>query len=86
MTGGWEIAEASTMLESAERIATEAVEIAHRQADRAWASRTSILTPSHAMLTIHEIVAPRDRARSHRRLRGQLRRHELREAVATSAS
>ncbi len=28
-----------------------------RQAGRAWASRISILTPSHAMLTIHEIVA-----------------------------
>ena len=85
MTGGWEIAEASKMLESAERIAAEAVEFCTAKPVE-MGVKDLVLTPSHAMLTIHEIVGARDRARSHSRLRGELRRHQLRQAVATSAS
>ena len=80
MTGGWEVAEASKMLENAERIAAEAVEFCTAKPVE-MGVKDLILTPSHAMLTIHEIVAHADRARSHPRLRGQLRRHQLREAV-----
>ena len=47
---------ATELLENAERIAAEAVEICTAK-PLEWASRISILTPSHAMLTIHEIVA-----------------------------
>ena len=73
------------MLENAERIAAEAVEFCTAKPVD-MGVKDLVLTPSHAMLTIHEIVGARHRARSHHRLRGQLRRHELREAVATSAS
>ncbi|MGH6914262.1 MAG: TldD/PmbA family protein, partial [Geminicoccales bacterium] len=55
MTGGWEIAERAQMLENAERIAAEAVEYCTaRPVD--MGVKDLILTPSHAMLTIHEIV------------------------------
>jgi len=55
-TGGWEVAEAAEMLENADRIAAEAVEFAMaRPVD--MGVKDLILTPSHAMLTIHEIVA-----------------------------
>jgi TldD protein len=54
--GGWEVAEAAKMLENAERIAAEAVEFTTaRPVD--MGVKDLILTPSHAMLTIHEIVA-----------------------------
>ena len=56
MTGGWEVAEASEMLESAERIAAEAVEFCTAKPVE-MGVKDLILTPSHAMLTIHEIVA-----------------------------
>jgi TldD protein len=55
MTGGWEVAEASKMLESAERIAAEAVEFCTAKPVE-MGVKDLILTPSHAMLTIHEIV------------------------------
>jgi TldD protein len=55
MTGGWEVAEASRMLESAERIAAEAVEFCTAKPVE-MGVKDLILTPSHAMLTIHEIV------------------------------
>ena len=62
----------------AERIAAEAVE--HSKAKPVGQGlKDLVLLPSHLALTIHEIVAHADRARSHRRLRGELRRHELRE-------
>ena len=55
-TGGWEIAEAAGMVEAAERIAAEAVEFCTaKPVDMGM--KDLILTPSHAMLTIHEIVA-----------------------------
>ena len=55
MTGGWEVAETSQMLESAERIAAEAVEFCTAKPVE-MGVKDLILTPSHAMLTIHEIV------------------------------
>jgi TldD protein len=55
MTGGWEVAESSRMLESAERIAAEAVEHCTARPVE-MGVKDLILTPSHAMLTIHEIV------------------------------
>src|SRR5207253_11412794 len=55
-TGGWEIAEAAGMVENAERIAAEAVEFCTaKPVDMGM--KDLVLTPSHAMLTIHEIVA-----------------------------
>ena len=56
MTGGWEVAEASEMVENAERIAAEAVEFCTARPVE-MGVKDLILTPSHAMLTIHEIVA-----------------------------
>jgi TldD protein len=54
--GGWEVAEDAKMLENAERIADEAVEFTTaKPVDMGM--KDLILTPSHAMLTIHEIVA-----------------------------
>jgi TldD protein len=55
-TGGWEVAEQSEMLESAERIANEAVEMTTAK-PIGMGLKDLVLTPSHAMLTIHEIVA-----------------------------
>jgi TldD protein len=55
-TGGWEVAEAAKMLENAERIAAEAVEFTTaKPVDMGM--KDLVLTPAHAMLTIHEIVA-----------------------------
>ncbi len=56
MTGGWEVAEAAGMVENAERIAAEAVEFCTAKPIE-MGVKDLILTPSHAMLTIHEIVA-----------------------------
>ncbi len=56
MTGGWEVAEASAMPDNAERIAAEAVEFCTAKPIE-MGVKDLILTPSHAMLTIHEIVA-----------------------------
>jgi TldD protein len=55
-TGGWEVAEDGEMLESAERIAAEAVEMCTAE-PVGLGLKDLVLTPSHAMLTIHEIVA-----------------------------
>jgi TldD protein len=55
-TGGWEVAEASGLPENAERIAAEAVEYCTAKPID-MGMKDVILTPSHAMLTIHEIVA-----------------------------
>jgi TldD protein len=55
-TGGWEVAEESEMLENAERIANEAVEMTTAK-PVGMGLKDLVLTPSHAMLTIHEIVA-----------------------------
>lgn len=55
-TAGYEVVEQGRMLDNAERIATEAAE--HAAASPLSAGlKDLILTPSHAMLTIHEIVA-----------------------------
>ena len=55
MTGGWEVAEAAKMLEAAERITAEAVEFCTAKPVE-MGVKDLVLTPSHAMLTIHEIV------------------------------
>jgi len=55
MTGGWEIADRAQMVENAERIAAEAVEFCTAQPVE-MGVKDLILSPSHAMLTIHEIV------------------------------
>ena len=55
-TGGWEVAEAARLLENAERIAAEAVEFCTAKPVEMGA-KDLVLTPAHAMLTIHEIVA-----------------------------
>jgi len=55
-TGGWEVAEAGEMLDVAERIANEAVEMTTAK-PVGMGLKDLVLTPSHAMLTIHEIVA-----------------------------
>ena len=55
MTGGWEIAERAQMVENAERIAAEAVEFCTAKPVE-MGVKDLVLTPSHAMLTIHEIV------------------------------
>jgi TldD protein len=54
--GGWEVAEDAKLLENAERIAEEAVEFTTAKPVD-MGVKDLILTPSHAMLTIHEIVA-----------------------------
>jgi TldD protein len=55
-SGGWEVAEAAEMLEHADQIAGEAVEFASAKPID-MGVKDLVLTPSHAMLTIHEIVA-----------------------------
>src|SRR5262245_14628581 len=55
-TGGWEVAEEAEMLESAVRIAEEAIEMTTAK-PIGMGLKDLVLTPSHAMLTIHEIVA-----------------------------
>lgn len=56
LMGGWEVAEESGLLEAAERVAHEAVEMCTARPLGAPGMRDLILSPSHAMLTIHEIV------------------------------
>ncbi len=56
-TGGWEFAENSDFQDSAERVAGEAVEMCTAKPLGSSGLRDLILSPSHAMLTIHEIVA-----------------------------
>jgi TldD protein len=56
-TGGWEIAEESDLHASAERVANEAVEMCTAKPLGTSGLRDLILSPAHAMLTIHEIVA-----------------------------
>jgi TldD protein len=55
MTGGWEVVDKAQMVENAERIAAEAVEFCTAKPID-MGVKDLILTPSHAMLTIHEIV------------------------------
>ena len=54
-TGGWEVAEAAGMVENAERIAGEAIEYCTAKPVE-MGMKDLILTPAHAMLTIHEII------------------------------
>jgi TldD protein len=56
-TGGWEIAEQQDFLAVAEKVAQDAVDLCTAKALGAAGLRDLILSPSHAMLTIHEIVA-----------------------------
>src|SRR4029450_6781077 len=55
-TGGWDVAEESDLAGNAERIANEAVEMTTAK-PIGMGLKDLVLTPSHAMLTIHEIVA-----------------------------
>jgi TldD protein len=55
-TGGWEVAEEAELLENAERIASEAVEMTSAK-PIGMGLKDLVLMPAHAMLTIHEIVA-----------------------------
>jgi len=54
--GGWELAEESGLLEAAERVAHEAVEMCTARPLGSPGPRDLILSPSHAMLTIHEVI------------------------------
>src|SRR5688500_12251060 len=56
-TGGWEIAEAADFLAQAENVASQAVEMCTAKPLGSSGLRDLILSPAHAMLTIHEIVA-----------------------------
>jgi TldD protein len=56
-TGGWEIAEQCDFLAQAEQVATDAVEMCTAKPLGSSGLKDLILSPSHAMLTIHEIVA-----------------------------
>jgi len=56
-TGGWEFAENSDFLDQAEKVATDAVEMCTAKPLGSSGLKDLILSPSHAMLTIHEIVA-----------------------------
>ena len=55
--GGWEVAENSDLFSAAERVATDAVEFCTAKPLGSSGLKDLILSPSHAMLTIHEIVA-----------------------------
>jgi TldD protein len=55
-TGGWEVAEEAEMVENAERVAGEAIEMTTAK-PLGMGLKDLVLMPSHAMLTIHEIVA-----------------------------
>lgn len=56
-TAGWEIIEECDFLDAAERVAGEAVENCTAKPLGASGLRDLILSPSHAALTIHEIIA-----------------------------
>ncbi len=56
-TGGWEFAETSKLLAHAEEAANDAVEMCTAKPLGSSGLKDLILSPSHAMLTIHEIVA-----------------------------
>ena len=55
--GGWEIAEQSDLLAQAEQVATDAVEMCTAKPLGSSGLKDLILSPSHAMLTIHEVIA-----------------------------
>ncbi|MBM4194879.1 MAG: TldD/PmbA family protein, partial [Gemmatimonadetes bacterium] len=55
--GGWEVAERTDFLAVAEKVANEAVEFCTAKPLGSSGLRDLILSPSHQMLTIHEIVA-----------------------------
>jgi TldD protein len=55
-TGGWEVVTDSDMLASAEQVAAEAVEMTTAK-PAGMGLKDLVLMPSHAMLTVHEIVA-----------------------------
>ena len=54
---GWEIAEENDFYDVAEKVATDAVEMCTAKPLGSSGRRDLILSPSHAMLTIHEIIA-----------------------------
>jgi TldD protein len=56
-TAGWEIAEENDFFDQAEKVATDAVEMCTAKPLGSSGRRDLILSPSHAMLTIHEIIA-----------------------------
>lgn len=56
-TAGWEIIDECDFLDAAERVANEAVENCSAKPMGSSGLRDLILSPSHAALTIHEIIA-----------------------------
>lgn len=54
--GGWEFAERCGFLDKAEQVATDAVEMCTAKPLGASGIKDLVLSPSHAMLTIHEII------------------------------
>lgn len=56
LMGGWEVASESKLLADAEKAAVDAVEMCTARPLGSPGVRDLILSPSHAMLTIHEIV------------------------------
>lgn len=55
--GGWEVAEATDFLANAEQVATDAVEFCTAKPLGSSGLKDLVLSPWHAMLTIHEIIA-----------------------------
>ncbi len=56
LQGGWEVATESKLLRDAEQAAVDAVEMCTAKPLGAVGMKDLILSPSHAMLTIHEII------------------------------
>jgi len=56
LMGGWEVAAESKLLRDAEKAAVDAVEMCTARPLGGPGMRDLILSPSHAMLTIHEII------------------------------
>jgi hypothetical protein len=84
--GGWEVAEATDFCRTPSRWRTDAVEFCTAKplgSQRAQGPRAVAVARDAHHSRDHRA---RHRARSHRGLRGQLRRHELREDCPTSAS
>ncbi|HMS03996.1 MAG TPA: TldD/PmbA family protein, partial [Gemmatimonadaceae bacterium] len=55
--GGWEVAEATDFLQNAEQVAQDAVEFCTAKPLGSSGLKDLVLSPWHAMLTIHEIIA-----------------------------
>ncbi len=56
LMGGWEVAEESGLLEAAEKVAHETVDLCLAEPLGPPGFKDLVLSPSHSMLTIHEII------------------------------